>query len=463
MRASADERQGRGVVILGILQNIALLIMLSALLQLIIRRWTTDSVARQLFTGLLYGGITIIGMITPFTIVPGIFFDGRSIILAVAGLFGGPLTVAVAALMALGYRLYLGGSGVVMGVSVIIESAVLGALFHELRRRRLPVMRYHYLWLFGLLVHAIMLALTLTLPHETGPSIARQIALPVLVLYPIGFVLVSRLLLDQEQRRLDEIALRRLNESLEVQVAERTRALEAVNQRLASESEAKTRFLRSMSHELRTPLNSIIGFSDILGKGMAGELNEEQQRQIEMVGGAGKHLLALINDILDLSRIEAGAVTVERDEIDVHGLVDEIIATLQPEAERKGLSLTAEYPDKDLSMTSDSRKLSQILLNLTNNAVKFTEQGSVHVRVNRSGNSVSFAVEDTGPGIAEQQMADIFSEFTQGDRTPDQSAEGTGLGLAISRGLADMLGGHIDVQSEIGRGSIFTLTVPVGH
>jgi signal transduction histidine kinase len=451
------------VVILGILQNIALLIMLSALLQLIIRRWTTDSVARQLFTGLLYGGITVIGMVTPFTVVPGIFFDGRSIILAVAGLFGGPLTVTVAALMALGYRLYLGGPGVVMGASVIIESAVLGALFHELRLRRLPVMRYHYLWLFGLLVHAIMLALTLTLPADTGPSVARQIALPVLVLYPIGFVLVSRLLLDQEQRTLDEIALRRLNESLEAQVAERTRDLEAVNQRLASESEAKTRFLRSMSHELRTPLNSVIGFSDILGKGMAGELNEEQRRQIEMIGGAGRHLLALINDILDLSRIEAGAVSVENDAVDVRELVDEIIAALQHEAEGKDLVLTAEYPAKDLSMISDSRKLSQILLNLTNNAVKFTEQGSVHVRVSRSADAVSFAVEDTGPGIAEEQLASIFSEFTQGERTPDQSAEGTGLGLAISRGLADMLGGHIDVQSEVGRGSIFTLTLPIGR
>ncbi|TDB38276.1 MAG: hybrid sensor histidine kinase/response regulator [Actinobacteria bacterium] len=448
------------MVILGILQNIALLIMLSALLQLIIRRWTTDSVARRLFTGLLYGAITIVGMVTPFTIVPGVFFDGRSIILAVAGLFGGPLTVTVAALIALAYRLYLGGAGVVMGSLVIVESAVLGAVFHELRRRRLPVMRYRYLWVFGLLVHAVMLALTLTLPDGLGPSVARQIALPVLTLYPLGLVLVSRLLLDQEQRHLDEVALRRLNESLEAQVAERTRALEAANERLASESDAKTRFLRSMSHELRTPLNSIIGFSDILGKGMAGELNEEQQRQIEMIGGAGKHLLALINDILDLSRIEANAVKVERDEIDVRALVDEVVATLVPEVTAKGIGFASEFESDDMAMLTDARKLSQILLNLTSNAVKYTQHGAVTLRVHQTGNTVTFSVEDTGPGISEELLESIFSEFTRGERTPDQSAEGTGLGLAISRGLAEMLGGRIEVQSEVGRGSIFTLLLP---
>ncbi|MCE5191093.1 MAG: hypothetical protein LLG08_04960 [Actinomycetia bacterium] len=451
------------MIILGILQNIALLVMLNALLQLIIRRWTTNSAARQILAGVLYGVITLIGMTTPFTIIPGIFFDGRSIILAVAGLFGGPLTALVAALIALAYRLYLGGGGIVMGTLVIVESAALGAIFHQLRKRGLPVMRPANLWGFGVLVHAIMLALTLTLPRESGPSVFSQIALPVLALYPIALVLVSRLMLDQEERLHDETELRKLNESLEAEVAGRTRALQTANERLAAESDAKTRFLRSMSHELRTPLNSIIGFSDILGKGMAGELNEEQERQVGMIGTAGKHLLALINDILDLSRIEAGAVKVEHQQIDIRPLVEAVAAALTPDAAAKELTIDVVFETSEFTITSDPRKVSQILLNLASNAVKYTERGSATVRVHRSGESVSFSVEDTGPGIPAAELEKVFAEFTRGERTIGQSDEGTGLGLAISRGLAELLGGRIDAQSEVGRGSIFTLVLPVSQ
>jgi len=453
----------RSAVALSLVQNIALLIMLSAVLQLIIRRWHTNSLGRQTLTGVLYGAIVIVGMLTPVELAPGIIFDGRSIILAIAGLFGGPITATIAALIAGAYRLYLGGSGIIMGTLVIAESAAIGSIFYYVRHRHEATMHYLSLWGIGLAVHAVMLALTLTLPSASSTSVFNSITLPVITLYPLGFVLVARLLLDQEQRLRDEIELRGLNESLEAQVAERTSALQAVNERLAAESDAKTRFLRSMSHELRTPLNSIIGFSDILGKGMAGDLNEEQQRQIEMIGGAGKHLLALINDILDLSRIEANAVKVERDAIDLHGLVDEITATLAPEVGSKGLAFNVDFEAEEMTFVSDNRKLSQILLNLAGNAIKFTAQGSVTLRVHRTGNTLTFAVEDTGSGIAEDQLAAIFSEFTRGERTPDQSTEGTGLGLAISRGLAEMLGGRIEVQSEIGRGSIFTLVLPVEH
>ncbi len=366
----------------------------------------------------------------------------------------------MAAAIAIAYRLYLDGSGVIMGALVILESVAIGTAFYYVRRRHPATMRYPSLLGIGVAVHAIMVALTLALPAANRGDVFRSIAVPVITLYPLGFVLVARLMLNQEQQLKDEFDLRRLNESLGAEVAERTRDLQAANERLAAESDAKTRFLRSMSHELRTPLNSIIGFSDILGKGMAGELNEEQQRQIDMIGGAGKHLLLLINDILDLSRIEAGAVTVEHDEIDLHPLVDEIVATLAPEVERKGIGFAVEFEAPEMIVVSDARKLSQILLNLTSNAVKFTETGSVTVRVLRSGSTLTFSVEDTGPGIEADQLETIFSEFTRGERTPDQSAEGTGLGLAISRGLAEMLGGRIEVQSEVGRGSIFTLTLP---
>jgi signal transduction histidine kinase len=400
-------------------------------------------------------------MLTPVTLAPGVIFDGRSIILAIAGLFGGPIAAGVAVIVASVLRLSLAGVGTGVGVGVIFEAALIGLAFRALLRKGRISAGPATLWGLGMAVHVVMLLLMYALPGGIGGEILQQIAVPVLLTYPLAFFVVATLLLDQEQRLKDEAELRILNESLETQVAERTQALSDINVRLAAESDAKTRFLRSMSHELRTPLNSIIGFSDILGKGMAGELNEEQQRQIDMIGGAGKHLLALINDILDLSRIEANAVKVEREEIAVHALVSEIVATLAPEVEAKGISLISELETADMTMISDSRKLSQILLNLTSNAVKFTERGSVTLRLHHTGNTVTFSVEDTGPGIPAEQLDSIFSEFTRGERTPDQSADGTGLGLAISRGLAEMLGGRIEVQSEVGRGSIFTLTLPV--
>ena len=448
------------MILLGLLQNVALVVMLGAVLQLLTRYWQSNSVMRQVITGLMYGAVAAAGMLTPVALTPGVIFDGRSIILTIAGLFGGPIAAGIAVVVASVLRLSLSGAGAWVGVSVIFEAALIGLAFRGLSRTARINTRPVTLWGLGMTVHVVMLMLMYALPGGIGGEILRQIALPVLLIYPLAFLLVATLLLDQEQRRKDESELRKLNESLETQVAERTQALSDMNVRLTAESDAKTRFLRSMSHELRTPLNSIIGFSDILGKGMAGELNEEQQRQIDMIGGAGKHLLALINDILDLSRIEANAVKVERDEIAVHALVSEIIATFAPEVEAKGISFTSEFEAADITIISDARKLSQILLNLTSNAVKFTEQGSVNLRLNHTGNTVTFSVEDTGPGIPAEQLDSIFSEFTRGERTPDQSADGTGLGLAISRGLAEMLSGRIEVQSEVGRGSIFTLTLP---
>jgi PAS domain S-box-containing protein len=268
--------------------------------------------------------------------------------------------------------------------------------------------------------------------------------------------------------------LQAINEELQATTEELTNAndvlqatsdeLEDANRRLASANEAKSRFLRAMSHELRTPLNSIIGFSGLLLSGLAGELNDEQRRQLEMVGQSGRHLLALINDILDLSRIEAGRVQVEIESFDLEKLLREVVGSVRPEAENKGLDLDLEISADDLELSafrSDSMRVGQILLNLLGNAVKFTEYGGVTVRARRLGtDTIGISVIDTGPGIKSQDYERIFGEFVQavGPSAPDK--EGTGLGLAISRGLAELLGGSILVRSRLGHGSTFTLVLP---
>ncbi|GAV31898.1 signal transduction histidine kinase [Coriobacteriaceae bacterium EMTCatB1] len=214
-----------------------------------------------------------------------------------------------------------------------------------------------------------------------------------------------------------------------------------------------------MSHELRTPLNSVIGFTQLMLQGLAGPLTEEQRKQLEMVNASGHHLLSLVNDLLDLSRIEAGAVVLQREPIDVAALVAEAVDAVRATADAKGLALEAEVPEPAPPLVSDCTRVKQILLNLLSNAVKFTESGTVRIAVSQDGHrTVSFAVSDTGPGIPKEDLERIFDEFVQLDAA--EGVRGTGLGLPIARRLAIALGGTLTVKSTVGRGSTFVLTLP---
>jgi PAS domain S-box-containing protein len=271
---------------------------------------------------------------------------------------------------------------------------------------------------------------------------------------------INGVLWDATERKQAEQKIHDLARSLEERVAERTRELDETIGQLTEANEAKTRFLRSMSHELRTPLNSIIGFTGVIQQGLAGPVTEEQTRQLAMIRNSGRHLLALINDILDLSRIDAGAVEVHPEPIDVGGLLVDLVSECGASACAKGLELTSEVSDPAPRLSSDPVKLRQILLNLVSNAIKFTDTGQVVLRASRpSAHVVELTVSDTGPGIAPEEWEHIFGEFERGVRQ-DPTVEGTGLGLAISRGLAGSLGGTLAVSSEVGTGSTFTLTLP---
>ncbi|MHB1340649.1 MAG: PAS domain S-box protein [Coriobacteriia bacterium] len=253
------------------------------------------------------------------------------------------------------------------------------------------------------------------------------------------------------------------NEELQVlydESAHSREELARLNRALEMASGAKSDFLANMSHELRTPLNSIIGFTDILLQGLAGELAPEQRKQISMVNESGKHLLSLINDVLDLSKIEAGRVEPSVEPFDLCEEVTRLVDTLRPQAQNKGLALRVSVPETCV-FESDCRMVRQIVLNLLSNAVKFTDTGTVSIAVRRLDRRIEVDVRDTGPGIAPDDRRRIFDSFTQASADGGRRPDGTGLGLAISNRLAKLLGGKISVVSTVGDGSTFTLVLPV--
>jgi protein-histidine pros-kinase len=244
-----------------------------------------------------------------------------------------------------------------------------------------------------------------------------------------------------------------------------TRLLEAQheaqqrNSQLVDAIEAKDRFVATMSHELRTPLNAIIGFTGMLLLKLPGPLNAEQERQLGTVRSSARYLLSLINDLLDLAKIEAGRIAPDIEPVSCQQLVEEVVESLRPLAEAKGLALNADMPEASVMVQSDRRLLSQILLNLAGNAIKFTEAGHVAIRVRQEEHRVEFSVADTGPGIAHEDHGKLFSAFTQLDSEMSRRHEGTGLGLHLSRRFAEVLGGQIILQSAVGAGSTFTLVL----
>lgn len=266
---------------------------------------------------------------------------------------------------------------------------------------------------------------------------------------------------DVTEKRHAEEAIRELNTSLEKRVTERTKELAVARDRAESADRLKSAFLATMSHELRTPLNSIIGFSGVLSQGLAGPLTDEQSKQLAMVCSSAERLLALINDVLDLSKIEAGQMRLVYKDFDLASSVERVIAAMVPLAQRKGLQLKATIAPFEGRVVSDQCRFEQILLNLIANGIKFTERGQVTVGVSLVNAKVIVRVEDTGMGIKETELGLLFGPFMQLDSGLTRKHEGTGLGLAICKKLTELLGGRIWVESTQGVGSAFSFELPV--
>ncbi len=322
---------------------------------------------------------------------------------------------------------------------------------------------------------------------EQAPSIVwKKFLVPLLaglggiLLVMIGIISWNRSLkrqvdqrtveLEQElgERKRAEEDLRRYRDHLEEQVMERTRELEEkalelgkANRRLKEADRLKTVFLASMSHELRTPLNSIIGFTGIVLQGMSGKINDEQQKQLTMVKKSGNHLLSLINDLLDIAKIEAEKVDLSIDKFTIGDVITEVVESFSPAVEEKGLEVTLDVP-QGVTLLCDRRRLKQVLMNFVSNAVKFTDQGSISIAIRViEDEKVEVSVIDTGIGIKDEVFDKLFQPFQQVGESLTRSREGTGLGLHLTKKLVGLLGGDVSAKSTFGKGAEFTFTVPL--
>lgn len=284
----------------------------------------------------------------------------------------------------------------------------------------------------------------------------------------IAIVSVLHDLTEQaENERLYE-ELKKFNNELEARVLAATSDLAEQNVRLQWQSRElekanrlKSEFLASMSHELRTPINALIGYTALILDRIYGDLNARQEEGLTRIQAAAQHLLALINDILDLAKIEAGRMPLHLDEISLQDILREVTVHIDPLVKKKGLQYSSSVPDEVVRMRTDRTKVKQIMLNLLSNAVKFTHSGGLTLEARRNGDFVQIDVSDTGIGIRKEDLDAIWEDFRQVDQSRTREFGGTGLGLSITRKLVDALGGRVTLRSEYGTGSTFSIVLPI--
>jgi signal transduction histidine kinase len=328
---------------------------------------------------------------------------------------------------------------------------------------------------------AVVVALALLLAIVAGISLAHRMMVPIRAL-ATGAARIGGGDLDHriEVRSGDELQAladgfnemgTRLKESyatLEQRVVDRTRELsqaldliEEKSRQLAIASQHKSQFLANMSHELRTPLNAILGYTELMEDGLYGELPAKTKGVLERVQKNGKHLLGLINAVLDLSKIEAGQLVLSMDEYSMKDIVQTVVSAAEPLAAAKKLPLEVKLSGNMPAGRGDERRIAQVLLNLVGNAIKFTDEGGVRIAAKADNGTFLVAVADTGAGIPLLEQTRIFHEFQQVDSSSTKRKDGTGLGLAIAKHIVELHGGRIWVESEPGKGSVFKFELPI--
>ena len=304
-----------------------------------------------------------------------------------------------------------------------------------------------------------MLASSIPIPVGSNPDLAWEyVQVPAVISFALsGFCLLGNRFreLRMSLEASNSVALQQLEE-----IKIKSEALQVAQVAAEAASKAKSQFLANMSHELRTPLNAIIGYSEMLQEEADDLGTPEIKPDLQKIHGAGKHLLGLINDILDLSKIEAGKMTLYLETFEVQTLLNEVAATVQPMINKNGNQLTLEVAPEIGSMRADVTKVRQALFNLLSNASKFTDKGSITLRARRQGADLVFDVIDSGIGMTPEQVGRLFQAFAQADASTSKKYGGTGLGLALSRKFCQLMGGDLTVASEAGKGSTFTATIP---
>lgn len=440
---------------------------------------------RAVAVGCLFGVAAVLLMNFPISLAPGIYGDGRGAPLLVSGMLGGPLSAAISAIVASVGRAWFGGVGATSGIAYIVAMAFLGAAWRAWRIRHGRETTVLHLPLIAAAAMFLTLPVTLLLPDEFAWGALTVIWPRMTVVTVIGTLLLGGLILRslrihkligllERERRLADAA--RVRAELDRREAEAQRSLAVQHAHVADVQRheadqarrAKSEFLANMSHELRTPLNAILGFSEVLETdAMKLGMHDRYRGYAADIRRSGQHLLSLLNDILDLSKIEVGRLDLEPESISTEEVWAMPISSLRVIAERKGVVLTYERSLSNLIIQCDRRAIHQCLINIVGNAIQYTPAGGhVSCFTRTSADVIEFVVEDSGPGIRRADIPRLVQPFERGgtpliSRHGDMPNAGTGLGLSITSALIRKIGGSMRVQSleerEIGTAVILSL------